>query len=172
MPIDLEAARAHVGLGPSDDDLQTLLEAALEAIEARYGPIGATKREHLRPFGQWVRLGLRAEAVLSVTEGTSALDAADYELWDGGKYVRRLGTSQPVSWTAWVDVTYVPLSEDAQRDRVTLALLDHGLTNPEGLAGITVGPWAEQYQRREPGDVRKDREAIIASMRPATVGTW
>lgn len=173
MAIDLEAVRTHVGTAPSDGDLQLLLEAALEAIEARFGPASPTRRERLRPFGrQWVKLGLRAEAVLSVNDDGTDLTEDDYELFDGGRYLRRLGTSSWVCWNGWVDVTYAPLSEDAQRDRVTLALIDFGLSNPQGLAAITVGPWSEQYQTKAPGDIVTERDAILSSMRSTSIGIW
>jgi hypothetical protein len=172
LALDLETVRAHVGDEPSDGDLQLLLEAALEAIEARYGPANATKREYLRAFGPWVKLGLRAEAVLDVTEGTTVLTEADYELWDGGMYLHRLGETQPRSWSTWVDVTYVPLSEDAQRDAIALALIDSGTVNPEGLASITVGPWSESYQKQTPEEMQSQRQAILGSLRPPRTGVW
>lgn len=165
-----------MGAGPSTADLQLLLNAALEALGDRYGPVDADYRAVLRPFGQWVRLGRRVSAVDAVIEGRTTLDPSAYALWpddDAGKFLRRLDTSGfPQSWTDWVEVTATPFSEEANRDRVTLALIDFGLSNPEGLAGITVGPWSEQYQTRDPGDLRMEREAIIASMRPALSGVW
>lgn len=171
MTVDLEALREHVGAGPSDDDLQRLLDAALEAITDRYGPEDADTREHLRPFGQWVRLGRRAESVETLLEGTVELEEdTDFEIWPGGRYLRRLADDLPRDWGDWVDVTYTHASDASQRDRVTIALVDLDLNWSPGLSGITVGPWSEQYGSDE--DYQATREAILASMRPATAGVW
>ena len=175
MTVDLEALREHVGAGPSDDDLQRLLDAALEAITVRYGPADADPREYLRPFGQWVRLGRRAESVTTLLEGGVELDPdadpALFEIWPGGRYLRRLDADgDSLAWSGWVDVTYTPVSDASQRDRVTVALVDLDLNRSPGLSGITVGPWSEQYGSDE--DHQAAREAILASMRPASIGVW
>ena len=172
MTVDLAALRERVGPGPSDDVLEALLAAALEAIDLRYGTASATKREYVQPFGQWARLGLRASAVTTVLEGTDEVDSDHYALWDGGHYLRRLDDNEdPALWNGWVDVTYTPLSEAAERDRVTVALVDLDLNRPAGLTGITVGPWSEQYAQGDDAYL-KAREAILGSMRPSRVGTW
>jgi hypothetical protein len=169
--VDLDALRDHVGAGPSDDVLEGLLAAALEAIDLRYGPATETYREYVRPFGQWVRLGIRASAVSTVIEGTSALETADYALWPGGKYVRRLHDLDPSDWTGMVDITYRPLSEAAERDRVALGLVKVDLAYHPGLTSITVGPWSESYSQASDSHAQA-REAVLRSLRPATVGVW
>jgi hypothetical protein len=172
VTVDLALLREHFGTGPSDDVLETAMTAALEAIDSRYGPAAATHREHLRPFGQWVRLGRRASAVSSVLEGGEAVASGDYALWPGGRFLRRLDANDdPMAWTGWVDVTYTPLSEAGERDRVTIALVDLDLNRHTGLTGITVGPWSEQYAQSEDGYART-RQAILDSLRPASVGVW
>lgn len=172
MVLALSTLRAQVGPGPSDDVLEALLAAALEAIDGRYGPSGGTHREHLRPFGEWVRLGRRAYELGAVTDGGDAVDAADVELWPGGRYVRRLSDDEPTDWTGWVDVTYTPLSEAAERDRIAMALVKLDVSHTPGLTGITVGPWSEQYAQGDGTGYAKQREAILGSLRPLTVGTW
>jgi hypothetical protein len=171
VTVDLAALRAHVGLGPSDADLQTALDAALEAIANRYGPSDPVT-EYLRPFGQWVKLGRRAEEVASVIEGGTTLDAADYAIWPGGRYLRRLSSDEPSTWTGMVEVEYTAFSEEAERDRITYALCDLTLTVKPGLASITVGPWSESYTGADPSDYLAARDAILASLRPPNVGVW
>jgi hypothetical protein len=172
MPVDVATLREHVGQGPSDDVLEALLTAALEAIDLRYGPASASQREHLRPFGQWVRLGRRAISVTSVVEDGETLDTDLYELWSGGRYLRRLDDDgDETAWTTYVDVTYVPLPEDAGRDRITVALVDLCLNRPAGLTGITVGPWSEQYSRSDDG-FAKAWDSILGSLRPTMAGVW
>jgi hypothetical protein len=172
VTVDLALLREHFGTGPSDDVLTLALDAALEAIDARYGPAAATHREYLRPFGQWVKLGRRASAISAVIESGETVDAGDYALWPGGRYLRRLDSSNdPTAWTGWVDVTYTPLSEAGERDRVTIALVDLDLNRHTGLTGITVGPWSEQYAS-DPQSYAASREAVLRSLRPANVGAW
>jgi hypothetical protein len=160
-----------VGPGPSDADLQAALDAALEAIANRYGPSDPVT-EYLRPFGQWVKLGRRAEEVASVIEGGTTLDEDDYAIWPGGRYLRRLSSGEPSSWTGYVEAEYTAYSEEAERDRITYALCDLALNATPGLSGITVGPWSEQYATSDPGDYRAFREAILASLRPPNIGVW
>lgn len=171
MAVDLDLLRAHVGQGPSDDVLAGLLDAALEAIDDRYGPADAGGREYLRPFGEWVKLGRRASTVEAVLEGGSALGEEDYELWPGGRFLRRLSGAQSTAWAGMVDVTYTPLPEDAGRDRIVIALCDLDLNRSPGLAGITVGPWSEQYTQSDEG-YQAQREAILGSLRARSIGTW
>ena len=172
MTVDLELLRDHVGPGPSDSDLQAALDAAVEALDARYGPDVAGVTEYLRPFGQWVKLGRRAAAVVSVLEGRTAVAAADFTLWPGGRYIRRLSDGEPVSWTAMVEVEYTPYSESSERDRVALALCDLDLTRKFGLIGITNGPWSEQYAQAAGTDYTATRQAILDSLRPRVAGVW
>lgn len=172
MTVDLSVVRDHVGPGPSDAELTRQLSAALEAIVGRYGPVEATEREYVKPFGQWVRLGLRASAVTTVLEGETAVTSPNYVIWPGGFYLRRLDDDgDPIAWTDWVDVIYTPLSEASERDRVTLALIDLEINRSPGLTGITVGPWSEQYAQQDDAYVVM-RKQILDSMRPAKVGTW
>ena len=71
-----------------------------------------------------------------------------------------------------MDVTYVPLSEANERDRVTIALVKHAITFEPALASITVGPWSESYSKDGDESYRAQREDILASLRPRSVGTW
>lgn len=171
--IDLAGLREHVGAGPSDAVLTDLLTAAQEAITSRYGSDTGTVTEYLRPFGQWVRLTRPTSSIGSVIEGTTTLDSGLYEIWAGGAdYIRRLDSSGNVtSWAGMVEVAFTPISEEAERDRVTIALVDLDLNRASGITGITVGPWSEQYTQDDKA-YREAREAILTSLRPPRVGSW
>lgn len=175
MVVDLEALRAHVGTGPSDPDLEAALAAALEALDNRYGPDVEEVTEYLRPFRQWVKLSRRASEVSSVIEGTTAREETDFALWpdEGSRYVRRVADDKPRSWTDNVEVTYTPLSEAAERDRVVFALCDLELARHFGLRSITVGPWSETYpDAADDGNYTATRDMILDSLRPPAVGIW
>ena len=170
MAIDLEALRSHVGPGPSDDDLETALAAALEAIDERYGTDETEITEYLQPFGQWVRLGRRASSITSVLEGGTTVETEDFALWSGGRFLRRLSGDDPIAWGGMVEVAYEPVSESASRDRVTLALCDLDLARRFGVTSITNGPWSETYGDAAGTDYVATREAILGSLRPSY--TW
>lgn len=171
MTVNLERLRDHAGTGPSDDDLEAALAAAIESVDERYGPDSTTVTEYLRPFGQWVRLSRRATAITSVLEGGTEVDEADRSIWPGGRYLRRLSSDEPTAWTGMVEVEYTPLQEDAGRDRVVIALCDLELARIFGLRSITVGPWSEQYQEATDDMTYKaTREMILDSLRPARSG--
>jgi hypothetical protein len=95
------------------------------------------------------------------------VDAADYAIWPGGRFLRRLSSDEPAAWTGMVEVAYTPLSESASRDRVTLALCDLDLARRFGVTSITNGPWSESYGDAAGTDYAATREAILGSLRPA-----
>lgn len=173
--LDLDGLRARIGDGPSDAVLTDLLSEAIASIEARYGTDAGPVTEYLRPFGQWVRLTRPASSITSVKEGTTTLSAgaSGYQSYGGdARIVRRLdASSNPTAWTNWVEIVYVPTSEQDDRNRVTVALVKHELNNNPGLTGITVGPWSEQYTQDDKS-YAETREAILASLRRPRVGTW
>jgi hypothetical protein len=148
--LDLETLRAIVGTGPSDESLQAALDAALEALDNRYGPNtddesgGGTATDYLRPFGQWVKLSRRASEITSVLEGSivggmTEVDEADYVLWEGGKYLRRLRDAEPTRWTSYaVEVEYVPFSEARERDRIIIGLVQFSLRSRSAPGGRSI----------------------------------
>jgi hypothetical protein len=174
MAVTLDDLREHVGAGPSDADLERALEAALEAVDERYGPVSDTYTEYdLNPYGHWVDLGRRAARVGSVVEGTDILDTTDYVLAAAGDRIARLdSSSRSTAWSARVTVTYTPLIGHAWRDAMVIALCDADLTNSThaGLTGVTVGPWSETYG--DAADTVAQREAILASGPKSGPSVW
>jgi hypothetical protein len=170
--LELAELREHVGPGPSDDVLERFLTAAFQSIEAKYGPAEDEISERLSPTGSLVRLSRRALSVSAVSEDSVLLDEEDtYVLWSGGRYLRRLSDGVAAAWQGYVDVTYEPFPEDAERERVAIALVNLDLNYAPGMTGTTIGPWSEQYPQ---GDrtYEQERQAILRSMRQPTVGVW
>lgn len=172
--MELDELREHVGSGPSDDVLERLLNAALESIVARYGPAEEeTSEQRVDPSGSLVYLSRRAQSITSVYENTELVAEENYELTAGGKAIRRLNDDgDPTDWLATVDVVYAPYTDNADRDRVTVALVKLDLNAAPGMSSATVGSWSEQYANNSVWNYRKEREGILASLRPATVGVW
>jgi hypothetical protein len=169
--LTLTTLREHVGEGPSDEVLDRLLIAANQVIDERIGPADETISELLRPSGSLVRLSRRALSITSIIEGSTLLDEADYVLRQGGRYVMRLADAKPSSWRAFVDVAYQPFHNDAERDRVALALIQLDLNYEPGLVGRTISSWSEQYAQ---GDrtYSIERESILSSLRQPAAGVW
>lgn len=171
--MDLADLREHIGPGPSDDVLERLLDAALQAIVERFGPASESLTETLVPVGSLVYLSRRAESVTSVRDGLTLLDYTEYELVGGGKRLRRLNDAgDPMNWVGRVEIEYAPYGDDAERDRVTIALVNLDLNAQPGLSGSTVGSWATLQSNNSAWNYRKEREALLASLRPVTVGVW
>jgi hypothetical protein len=169
--LEVDDLREHIGDGPSDDVLERFLAAAYQSIDADVGPSSAVASELLRPFGSLVILSRRASAVTSVREGDDVLATDDYALRPGGKYLQRRRDGRPVAWRRWVDVTYTPLPEDAERDRVAIKLVELDLAYQPGMAGSTIGPWNEQYMQGDKA-YQQERQAILDSLRSPAVGVW
>src|SRR5690348_11076314 len=112
-------------------------------------------------------LALRASALVSVVEQVNATDTTlatdDYQLV-GDQTLRRLrtGTNPYHCWRGRVAVTYTPLDDDENRDRVALALVEQDLNQNPGLTGQRLGEWQESFA--PDSSYHADRAAIIASL--------
>lgn len=159
--------RGYVTTALEDDDLERLLSAAYQAIVAFAGPAGNVA-ELITPHGDLLMLAFRASAVVSVAEQTgidTTLATDDYALV-GDQTLRRLrtGTNPYHCWRGRVAVTYTPLDDDENRDRVALALVEQDLNQNPGLTGQRLGDWQESFA--PDSAYHQDRAAIIASLYP------
>lgn len=167
-----------------DEALQSLLDAALEAIVARFGSINDEAVEQRRPTGPLIRLSQRAQQIISVSEQTSVgwtfggwggttvdLDVLDYQLRPGGSILERLATGPNPArrWRGRVEVHYWPVDDGAERDRVAVDLVKLDLAYAPGLVEQTIGTWTERYARQDT-PYQAEREAILASLRLPFVG--
>lgn len=173
--MDVAALKEHLpeDLTLEDEALGRLLDAAREAVDERIGPIGdVTERFIRRGRGPLIRLARRALAIVSINEGTTTLDPAEYALSANGRVVERLG-----SWWWWpgpVAITYTPVSDLALRETTMIALVKLDISNSPGLVRQEIEGWSETY--RIAGDVGNTysaaREDILASLRGMTAGIW
>jgi hypothetical protein len=173
--LTVEELREHVGDGPSDDVLDRLLDAAIQALDMRYGferTYDEEVTERLVPYGSLVYPFHRAQSVSSVLEADVALDPADYEIRNVGRTIARLASDgTTTAWSVPVDVTYLPFDDDAERDRICVKLVELDLDYAPGLSGSTVGPWSEQH----PADAKAYqmlRESILRTLRVPVVGIF
>lgn len=173
--LTVEELREHIGDGPSDDVLERLLDAAIQALDRRYGferATGEVVTERLLPYGSLVYPFHRVQSVSSVEEDGETLDAADYEIRNVGRTIARLDAdAAATAWTAPVYVTYLPFDDDAERDRICVKLVELDLDYAPGMTGSTVGAWMEQH----PADAkayRQTRESILRSYRVPAMGIF
>jgi hypothetical protein len=175
--VNVAQFREHVTTSLGDEAVQRLLDASSEAIVSALGPYltDGTIDEIITPrgLGPLLRLSRRAESIDEIIEGTTTLAADDYELRSSGYIVRRLdtGTNPASYWRNRVYVTYLPLSDLAERDRVQLELVKLDLAYQPGITQETIGSWSETLAQ---GDrtYQVERAAILASLNQQSVGIW
>jgi hypothetical protein len=135
----------------TDEDLQILLNGAAEAIVQAIGPAGALT-ERLRPHGDLLMLSRPPQWVAAVLEDMNrtavALDPSDYAL--EGQTLRRLasGPNPRRDWRGRVAVTYTPLDDTAERQRVQRELVELELNSSPGLLSQQLDSWREMYEGR------------------------
>lgn len=164
MALDLTAVRDHIETGIVDSALTRLIDDATAEVESRFGtddPITQEFSDETR------RLMLRrpAQSITSVTEYAGELSEGallttdDYRTEHGGRTLVRVGglPSSGYGWT-WgrrTVVVYVPESEEALRDRVTLDLVRLAVEY-EALQSRSIGDHSQAGL-----DYHNERERIL-----------
>lgn len=171
MLLDPDEFRSLHANGLEDDALMLLLDAAEQAIDARYGPLGSSASDLLDGGQSYLFLRRRASDIMSIVETDGLTDTTlatdDYRLRSDGVSVLRLatGTNRRAWWGAPVAVTYVPFDDEADRKRVQAALVEADLGYNPGTTMEQVGSWLEQRQQSSPAwNYATERDAILASL--------
>ena len=182
--MDVTTFRKYVSTALEDSEVQTLLDAAEQAILRYAGPYIAssgaddTINELIGPVhGDLLPLSRRAASIETVSERTggwwtpTTLAADDYEIRSSGTVLRRLhtGTNPSHHWHGRVSVTYAPLDDLASREIVQLELVKLDIAFNPTLASQTVGSWAETYNTGKP--YPEQRTDVLASL-VESVGIW
>ena len=181
MSLTVAQFREHVTSSLGDEAVQRLLDASAEAIIGalgQYASDGTATEEFPRVSGMSLMLSRPAESISEVVERAHfavplTLAADDYVLSTSGYVLRRLrtGTTPSIVWRPLVTVTYLPLSDLAERDRVQLELVKLDLAYQPGITQETIGSWSETLAQ---GDrtYQVERAAILASLNQQSVGIW
>lgn len=173
--LTLDELKEHVEAGITEAALERLLIEAVAQVEGRFGT-DASITVRTETNGRYIRLQRPALTITAVAEFNDqryplyTLLAADYELQDGGRIIRRLtgGTTfyADRSWAPVVDITYLPVPEQALRDRVTIDLVrlavQYNALGQETFGGRT------GYQSISV-DYLKERERLLMAI-PASRG--
>lgn len=166
--------REHHPTDLVDTALQRLIDAAEQAIATRYGSL-APLTEVRRGGGSLLFLSRRAASITSVTERygdplgvtNQPLDPTDWTLLPDGMTLRReyAGALHPADiWQADTVVAYTPADDQAERTRVTIALVQLDVNNNPGLTAETVGDWSQTYADNSAMNYGLERDAILNSM--------
>lgn len=166
MLLTVAQLREHVQTDLSDAALQRILDAEEGEIVRRYGS-HTEASETLQGGDRLLFLNRPAASIGEVVEtvgvGDTVLDAADYRLWDDGRYLERLttGANPSLYWAERVTVTYVPADQSAQRRLVLVQLVKLALAYA-GLRSESVGG---DYSMSTL-DYVAEREKLLQSLAP------
>lgn len=164
--------------------MQRLLDAAEQAIQQAAGiftvsgdpEVPDNITEILYGGSTYLVLAHRASAVVSVhelvTNVDTALAANDYRLGNDGVSLQRLdtGTNPQIGWTGQVTVVYTPFDVNAERKVAQIALVQLYLDHHPGIASETIGDWQQSFQSNSVWNYAQERENILDTLRPVTVG--
>lgn len=155
----------------TDTELNALIADVQGEIEERWGAVGAItvtrdggvrSLDFARPIdtGETVTIVEHTDYPTGTT--TRTLVSGDYSIRNGGRTVDRLasGTSRDHFWAPKTVITYTPVSDQEQRDEVTVKLCVLSIEY-DATGGTRVGDASQQNL-----DYRKERENLIASLAP------
>ena len=158
--------REHVETDLADTALQRLLDSEDAEIVRRCGAL-ASVTETIKGGGELLFLARPAASITTVTEevyhASTTLATDDWELW-WSQALRRDddGTNPRATWGDEVTVTYVPVSDAAQRALALIDLVKLALAY-SGLQQQAVG----QADFSATGlDYRRERERILGRLAP------
>ncbi|MEO0589111.1 MAG: hypothetical protein AAFZ11_00975 [Pseudomonadota bacterium] len=176
----IDRVKDRTGSDLSDSELQAMIDAIAAELDARFGSISemtATIGDLDNPgsrFLRTLRLVLPADTAQSITitercpgnsglaSDETTLAADDFRVLHGGRTLQRLlgGTNPREFWAPIVDVTYTPIGNAAQREEVTIKLIQLDLSYRGGLRSEKAG----DYSFTLSGDMATDREAILKTL--------
>lgn len=168
--LTVEELRGHITSSLGEDELQLLLDAAEEAIEARYGPVGSDVTEIVDGGLSHIFLRRRALAITEITETVAdvdtILDEDDYRLRGDGVSILRLSTgpNDRAYWGAPVRVKSSPADDLASRKVMQLALVTLDMNYKPGVTAERIGEWEEQRGANSAWNYETERESILAGL--------
>lgn len=175
----LDRVKARVETDLSDSELQAIIDANVAEIERRFGAIAefshiAEGDRDVLGQGRLLTIPRPIDTGQPITvvetacdDSETTLDAGDYRVLHGGRSLERLrsGPNARDEWASLVTVTYTPVSDQAERDEVTIALVQLDLS----YRGLDKQESAGDYSRA--GSVTADaypaeREALLQRLAP------
>jgi hypothetical protein len=166
MTLTVTTFRQRVETAIGDEALDALLTDTYEAIARVLGPAGPLTEVLTADAGDVLLLSRPAASIDSVIEEAVELDPTDYGLKTAHLLIRlTTGVHPSRRWRGRPEITYLVRGDDAERDRIALALASLELTFKPGLASQHLGQWSESYQTSP--SYAEQRDAIFASYHEA-----
>jgi hypothetical protein len=161
LTIALVRERAQTSL--SDEALGSLLADTYLSLARVLGPAGPLTELLTADAGDLLLLSRPADEITTVVELEEELDPADYALQTTHLLVRLSTGPNPSSrWRGRPAVTYTVLNDEAERDRLALALIKLELDHHPGLVSRRLGEYSEAYGQGA-GNYSQERDDIFAS---------
>lgn len=166
-----------------DDALQRLIDANEAYMVRILGPHTREGSPAVDLFDGGLQTILPRQAVGSVVQVRerpysdatwTVLASDDYLVLDDGLTLRRVetGTNPSTRWAYLTEVTYVPMSNLAERIAALLDMVGTdvgtGVATPGGLVRRTMGSWTEEYGDGDSGGTSVDaaKNRILARLLP------
>lgn len=164
MSLTVEQLRQHLTTSLGDEALAQKLAAAYEAIDSRFGLGGDTTELFDLRTGDLLVLSWAASSITSLVEDDIELTAGEDFMLVTPTLLRRIHSGPHPSnrWRGRLVVTYGPIANEAERDRVAIALVALEINFQPGLASRRLGEYAESFAQGST-DYAGQREAILAS---------
>lgn len=176
----LDRLRERTGTDLPNAELDDMIAAIGEELDARFGPTGARTVEigdPTDPDSRWqrtLRLPEPADAtagltVVEIDPGNSsdgsaelALTVADWRLMHGGRTLQRSvsGPNGRGYWAPLVRVTFTPIGSARAREEVTIKLMLIDLAYRGGIRSERAGDYSVTLS----GDPAADREKAMAAL--------
>lgn len=163
MALTIELVRERAETSLSAEALGSLLADTYLSIDRVLGPAGPITELLTADAGDLLLLSRPADEISAVVELDRALDPADYALQTTHLLVRLSTGPNPSSrWRGRPAVTYTVLNDEAERDRLALALIKLDLDHHPGLTSRRLGEYAETFGQGA-GTYSQERADIFAS---------
>ena len=176
----LDRVKERTGSDLSDGELQAMIDAITAELAARFGPTGeqtvkigdlddpqSSSMRLLRVVwpidtAQAITIVERNPGNSGVAGDRTTLEADDFEVVNDGRTLLRLtgGPNGARYWAPLVEVTYTPKANAAEREEVTIKLIQLDLSYRGGLKSERAGDYAFTLS----GDIAADREAILQTL--------
>ncbi len=137
----LDRLKLRVETDLTDAELQLMIDAEVDEIEARFGVIASiTVREEGRTHFVTVHRPINTAVTPVIVEISPAntsdsanrttLSSDDYRITNGGHTIERMldGTNGRDLWAPLVELTYTPISDQTRRDETVIKLVNLSIT--------------------------------------------
>lgn len=167
----LDRVRERTESDLTDTEITSLISDAQGEITARWGAVGEVavdfdggvrSLDFARPIDTAEDVTIVEHTDYPTGTTTRTLVAGDYSIRNGGRTIVRLasGTNREQYWAPKTVVTYTPVSDQDQRDEVTVKLCVLSIEY-DATSGTRVGDASQQNL-----DYEAEREKLIASLAP------